>query len=365
MASKSPLRFALFFSMLLFVLIVVLLSYTTYTLIPRTTLESFSTIFVSILIEAFPFILIGVTLSSVIQVLVTPSFLQRILPKNTWLAIFLASITGFIFPICECANVPVTRRLVQKGLPLPIAITFMLAVAIMNPVVLLSTFYAFGGNWRVVFLRGGLGMVCAILIGILSRWFSPKSPLRDKYVNDHAAACNCGHGHDHEEDCCDHDEEPHAHHHHTQSHQAFQEKRGFLRQTWRVLDHTSLELFSVGRFLILGAMISAMMQTFLPRQYLLFLGQDRVLSILVMMGLAYVLSLCSEADAFIARTFVGQFSSGSIMAFMLYGPIMDVKNTLMLLEGFKPKFVLRLNLVAFIVCFSFAWLVQWIQGLRI
>jgi uncharacterized protein len=117
-----------------------------------------------------------------------------------------------------------------------------------------------------------------------------------------------------------------------------------------VLEHTGSELYAVGRFLIMGAAVASVMQTLLPRSSLIGIGAAPVLSILVLMFLAYVLSLCSEADAFIAATFAGYFTPGAVMAFMVYGPMMDIKNTLMLLEGFKPRFVFILFALTTVLC---------------
>jgi uncharacterized protein len=295
---------------------------------PRQTVENFSTIFISIVLEALPFVMIGVIISSLIQLFVSEEMISRIIPRNLFAGLIVASLMGFVFPICECANVPVTRRLVRKGVPLHIGITFMMAVAIVNPVVLLSTYYAFGGNMHVVILRTVLGLSSALIIG----WTVSVLPKKESYLKEISQEHDCG---------CAHDGCEHTH------------SRGIKEKCIAIIDHTGLELYAVGRFLILGAFISAMMQTFLPRPFLMTLGQGPVLSVLVMMALAYLLSLCSEADAFIARTFVGYFSTGSIFAFMLFGPLIDVKNTLMLLEGFKAKFVIILIIITFVVAFSF------------
>ncbi|SKC81192.1 Predicted permeases [Maledivibacter halophilus] len=103
------------------------------------------------------------------------------------------------------------------------------------------------------------------------------------------------------------------------------------------------------------------MQTFISRGYILSIGQGKISSTIVMMILAFVLSLCSEADAFIARTFVGQFTIGSIVGFLILGPMIDIKNTLMLSSSFKMKFVIRLMTIISLVCFIMAMLVNIIE----
>lgn len=318
-------------------------------------ISDFSTVFVSILFEAFPFVLIGTIISSAIHLFVTPELLARIIPGNKFAGLFVASIAGFAFPVCECANVPVTRRLVAKGMPTPVAVTFLLAVAIVNPVVLFSTWIAFGGDWKAVLLRGGLGMLIAILSGwLIGLLPESRAPLRAHLVgngqistagHEHGDDCGCGHddgyGSGHDEQCdCGHD-----HGTSTGTGSAI-----WIMRVRNVLEHTGSELYAVGRFLVMGAAVAAIMQTLLPRSSLIGIGAAPVLSILVLMFLAYVLSLCSEADAFIAATFAGYFTPGAVMAFMVYGPMMDVKNTLMLLEGFKPRFVLFLFAFTTILC---------------
>jgi uncharacterized protein len=322
---------------------------------PRVS--DFTTVFTSILFEAFPFVLIGTIISSAIHLLVTPELLARIIPRNKFAGLLVASVAGFAFPICECANVPVTRRLVAKGLPTGVAVTFLLAVAIVNPVVLFSTWIAFGGDWKAVLLRGGLGMLVAILSGWLVSFLAEsRSPLRDHVsvkpglpADGHSAECGCGHV-----EPCDH-EAGHPEglacecgHEHKES--SAKTRPSWIRQLRAVLEHTGLELFAVGRFLIMGAAVAAMMQTILPRSSLVGIGASPILSILALMLLAYLLSLCSEADAFIAATFAGYFTPGAVMAFMVYGPMMDVKNTLMLLEGFKPRFVFILFALTTTLC---------------
>lgn len=126
-----------------------------------------NTVFISILIEALPFVLIGVLIAGVIQMFVTEEMVARIMPKNKVAAILFGAFLGAIFPACECGIVPITRRLIAKGVPAFAAIPFMLTGPIINPVVLFSTFVAFGNQWDVMIYRGGLAMIVAILVGFL------------------------------------------------------------------------------------------------------------------------------------------------------------------------------------------------------
>lgn len=312
----------------------------------NSSLESFTTIFISIILEALPFIIIGVFLSSLIQIFISEETLSKIIPKNLTLGIFAAATIGLIFPVCDCAIVPIVRRLLKKGLPLPIGITFMLSVPIINPVVLTSTYYAFLNSPNAVLLRGFSGWVAAVIIGfIVSKFdktasnhqtlndilFSERLYTRNSHFlkhsnHEHIHQCSCGHVHDDTDKIS---------------------KFTLIH----ILDHVSLELQDVGRFIIIGAFLSALMQTFIPRKYILSVGHGNISSIIVMIILSYILCVCSETDAFIARTFVNQFTNGSIIAFLICGPMIDIKNTFMLGEIFNFKFILKLIFTIMSVCF--------------
>lgn len=412
-------------------------------------MQQFAIIFLSILLEALPFVLIGTIVSSLIEIFVSREWLTEHLPKKSWFAFLVAGLAGIVFPICECAIVPVMRRLVKKGMPLGVAVTFMLATPTINPVVLLSTRFAFLNNFYFPLLRGVFGYLTAVAVGLLITFLSDKEELKTAekawagdgehdheelcacghshkteqaehggerehtHAHDHEELCTCGHSHkteqvehsgewehadahehehththDHDERCaCGHshktehaDAHEHSHEHdhdyahdhdercvcgHSHEHNDDDElcTCGHVHATKRekplqivksVLDHTSHELYEVGRFLILGVLISAAMQTFVPKQYFLALSQNPALSIVAMMLLAFVLSLCSEADAFVAASFQGGLPNSAILAFLLFGPMMDIKNMLMLAQGFRMKFIIRLILLIAVVVFVFS-----------
>lgn len=317
--------------------------------------ESFSVAFISIVLEAMPFMLLGTLVSSLIEVFVSREWITKRLGDGKFSYFFLAGLMGIIFPVCECAIVPIMRRLIKKGVPKGIAITFMLAVPIVNPMVLFSTFYAFPEQPEMVFGRAILGYIGAILIGvIMDRQLGDKHILRDE----HSAieSCGCHHHEDSHCECHDHSES-HSHDHHECGAHAH-EKPSAKSQFLHIIAHTSGEFIDVGRFLILGAFIAASMQTFVPKNLLSAVSDNSILSILIMMLMAFVLSLCSEADAFIASTFNNTFSSTSVLAFLIFGPMIDIKNTIMLSASFKSRFVIRLISVIFIVCFALTLIVS-------
>lgn len=323
-------------------------------------LDNFTVILISILLEAIPFVLLGAFVSSLIQIFVSEAMIARLIPKSRILGLFAASLMGFVFPVCECAIVPIMRRLLKKGVPLHIALTFMLAVPIANPIVLLSTYYAFSGEVTIVFLRGVLGILAAITIGhFAGRLAGDTSPLKDATIKN---SCSCGFEHDHETAVVQIGLmpvlKPITHEVKTIKETRLSVAVRIKETLKQVVGHTSHEFYDVGKFLIIGAMLSALMQTVVPRESILAIGQGNIASVVVMMVMAFVLSLCSEADAFIARTFMDQFTTGSIVGFMIFGPMLDIKNTIMLSGVMKPKFLVKLMGIIVVVCFAFAMLVN-------
>lgn len=310
-------------------------------------LNNFSTIFLSIILEGFPFIILGTFVSSVIQVFVSEELIRKLIPRNKFLGLICTAVMGLVFPVCECAIIPIARRLIKKGVPLNMAVTFMLSVPIMNPIVLMSTYYAFLGHPIMVFARAGLGMTAAILIGFLIGELNGDNPLRENlHINEHEGCHHHDHNHQHNQCSC-------AHHH---------DHNDEENLTKQILGHTSEELYDVGKFFIIGAALSSAMQTFIPREYIISIGNSTLSSTLVMMLLAFVLSICSETDAFIARTFANQFTAGSILGFLIFGPMIDIKNTLVLAGTFKFKVVAKLLFLIFSICFIMAVLSNFIPG---
>ena len=327
----------------------------------EATMRGYALILWSILLEALPFVMLGTIISSLIQVFVTEEMILRVLPKNHFLRLMISALIGLVFPVCECAIIPVTRGLLKKGMPVGPAIAFMLATPIINPVVLLSTYHAFPTMPSMVALRAVCGLIGAVAIGALAgRYAGKTSVLKDG----RASTCGCGCEQEHEHDhavkpvACDCQEIQSGNTEQGHSHSAH--SKGMIIRS--VLAHTNTELQNVGMYLLFGAVIAAAMQMAVPTEVLTGIGGGRVLSILVMIILAFVLSLCSEADAFIANTFILQFSGASVLAFLIVGPMIDIKNTLMMLGSFRKGFTVRLIITILLVCFALALLVSFIPG---
>lgn len=268
--------------------------------------------------------LLGVIVSGFIQTFLTERWITRIMPRNRLLSTLLGCGIGFFFPSCECGIVPITRRLIGKGVPLNAGIAFMLTGPIINPIVMFSTYVAFGNDWRMAAIRAGGAVVVAFIVSTVLSLIFVRLPVREKVstldtnelldvvVSSRSAIS------------------------------PLQARPSFRGRVYEVMLHAIEEFFSVGKYLVIGAFIAASMQTFVPTSALIHLGSSPLTSILVMITLAFVMSLCSEADAFIASSFRSTFSTGAISSFLIFGPMIDIKNTLMLLGAFKGKFVFTL-----------------------
>ncbi|MGO3601864.1 MAG: permease [Enterococcus malodoratus] len=287
-----------------------------FNFLPHSVLQM-STIFLSIVIEAIPFVLLGCIISGALQVFLTPERVQKILPKNKFLAILVGSFIGFFFPSCECGIIPIVTQFMRKGVPEHTAFAFMVTAPIINPIVLFSTYIAFGNSMKFALLRAAGSFIVALLIGSWIAYFN-RTPILKAELHEH-----------------DHGE--HQHHHHETA-----EKESFGQQVWSVLVHSIDEFFDTGRYLIIGALIASGMQVFLPTQFMLQLTSSKIIGILVMLVLAFTMSLCSEADAFVGSSLLSLFGTNAIVAFLVFGPMVDIKNLMMMKRSFHGKFILQL-----------------------
>lgn len=232
---------------------------------------------------------------------------------------------------------PVARRLVSKGVPLYSAITFMLATPIINPVVASSTAVAFSANPKMVWFRLVLAFLVSFVAGLLiSFWFDSRE-LKSGTVQNH---CDCG---------CDHD-----HHYHSQP--------TFKTKIINTFQNACDEFFDMGKYLIMGASLAALAQTFVSRDIILNIGQNSLSSIAAMMTFAFGISVCSSADAFIAASFANNFTTGSLLAFMVFGPMIDIKNILMMLSAFKARFVVTLIIIIGLLVLSSTYLINFMNA---
>ncbi len=226
--------------------------------------------------------------------------LARWLPRGRGSTLVLASLVGLVVPVCDCGVIPFARRLIARGVPVYAALSLILAAPVVNPVVVVSTAVAFQGNWRVVALRLSMSLSVALVVGLLA--------------------------------------EP--------------------RELRHLLARANAEFFDVVFYVVLGALFTAATQTFVSRSLLNTVGADRLASILVMMPLATILSICSEADAFVARAFANVFSVGSVFAFMVIGQVVDLRNGLLLFRTLGPRYVALIVVTSYLLVFAEALLLN-------
>ena len=294
--------------------------------------QSVNTIFISILLQALPFILLGIFISSVLQVFVPDDVLIRLFRRRPALCYPLAIALGICFPVCDCAMVPVASRLVRKGVPLSCAVTFLLAAPAVNPVVIFSTIYAFPGRADIVLLRIGTGVLVALAAGLLiSRTSLQKSPPVNKTLID--SACASGYIGD-------------------------ISSTGFAGKIQALLRHTGQEFFNMTRYVVAGALISSILQVAIPKTALASFAGNPFLAVLAMLAAAFLMSVCATSNAFIGRSFSFVFPMGAALAFMVMGPMLDLKNLLMLSAGFQKRFILLLvGILLAVACTVFPLLV--------
>ncbi len=263
-------------------------------------LRLWSTLFVSVVIQALPFLVFGVVISGLIAAFVSPDLIRRFVPRRTALAVPSAGLAGLALPGCECGSVPIAGRLVGAGTPPAAALTFLLAAPAINPVVLVATAVAFPGDGRLVVARFTASLLAAMVVGW---WWARRrgESLLDS-LRDHEAGSD---------------------------------------GRWsRLVDVAAKDLVHAGGYLVVGAMAAATLQLVVPRSVLTAVADSELLSVLMFAALAVVLSICSEADAFVAAG-LPQFSLTSRLVFLVVGPVIDLKLVAMHVGVFGRRFAVR------------------------
>jgi uncharacterized membrane protein YraQ (UPF0718 family) len=291
--------------------------------------QDFALAFLSILFEGAPFILLGTLASGFIDIYLPAGTMDRFLPKNRTLAVLTAGLLGAVFPVCECAVVPVIRRLVKKGLPVSCALTYMLAAPVVNPITALSTWKAFQGQ-NAAMMTGSrllLGFLVAAAVGLIVSRLPLAAVLKAKVLDNldepqkPRASHDCGHDHSHGED--------------NRLVAAF---RSALK-----------DFIDVGVYFSIGVSITALFNTGIApgAEWLDGLAGNSVAAPAALMVLAFVLSLCSTSDAFIAAT-LDKFAWGAKLAFLTFGPMMDVKLIFLYQTVLRKRFIVLLALGLFL-----------------
>ncbi|MBO0880220.1 MAG: permease [Mycobacterium sp.] len=266
---------------------------------------AWTTVFVAVVVQAVPFLILGVLVSGALAVFIPATFFVRVLPRRSLVAVPVAGLAGAVLPGCECASVPVARRLIGRGVPPATALTFLLAAPAINPVVLVATAVAFPGRPQVVAARFAASLLAAVVIGWVWTRIGRRAWLSDSHATEH-------------------------------------EHAGLFTIAVR---HDFLQ---AGGFLVIGAITSATLNTAVPRSAVNSVADRGWLAILGLAVLAVVLAVCSEADAFIASSLT-QFSLTARLAFMVIGPMVDIKLVVMQAGTFGRQFVIRFAPLVFLV----------------
>ncbi|MFF8321706.1 permease [Streptomyces bobili] len=304
----TPRRLTSPLALTLLLLLMVLLQSPLRRALAAPVMQTWTTVFVAVMIQALPFLVLGVLLSAAIAVYVPPSFFARALPRRPALAVPVAGLAGAVLPGCECASVPVAGALVRRGVTPAAALAFLLSAPAINPIVLTATAVAFPRNPEMVLARFVASLLVACAMGWLwhrlgrTDWMRPPA---------------------------------HGRHEGQSKGEAF----------W---DATRHDVMHAGGFLVVGAMAAATLKAVAPEHWLRAAADHPVVAVLSLAVLAVVLSICSEADAFVAASLT-QFSLTARLAFLVVGPMIDLKLFAMQAGTFGRGFAVRFAPATFVL----------------
>jgi len=281
-------------------------------------IQTWATVFVAIVVQATPFLVLGVALSAAIAAFVPSSVIARALPRRDAFAVPVAGLSGMVLPGCECASVPVAGSLVARGIAPAAALTFLLAAPAINPIVLVATAVAFPGRPEVVGARFAASLTTALVMGWLwarfgrTEWIRMRRPV-------------------------------------------FDEAAGRWTVFRAAMQHDFLH---AGGFLVVGSMVAATVNVIVPRDWVQAVADNPVLAVLALAGLAVIVAICSEADAFVAASF-SEFSPAATLAFMVVGPAVDVKLIALQSGTFGRAFAVRFAPTTFLVAVTTSVIAAW------
>lgn len=287
--------------------------------------SDFLTLTIGIIVEALPFVFLGVIFSVLVQVYLPIKKIMKRIPKNSFFRRVIISFFGLFMPVCECGNVPVARSMLIKGFKAEEAMIFLLAAPSINIVTFLATWEAFNFDRRVAIIRVVATLVIANLVAFfVSKRFSVDELLTKKFK----ATC----------------EESHP-----KTSKYNQSISIFTRESWTLL-----------RLLVFGAIIAALFQTIIPRDAITAIASNTWLSVLAMLLLAFVISICSSVDAFFALAYVSFFNISSILAFLVAGPMVDIKMIALLKTTFTVKAIIYLSASVLILTYIMSIILSYV-----
>ncbi len=279
-----------------------------------TPLQDFLTFLISIVVEALPFVVLGIIISVAVQVWLPEGWLLRRLPKCRWVRQVTISLLGVFVPVCECGNVPLARGLLVQGLSASESLVFLLAAPVLNPVTIITTQQAFANDPVVLAGRVAGGFVIANMVG----WVFMKRRRDELLQPDFIKTC--------------------------------QISRHIHERLWvRSLELFRHETSHMLPALLFGAAAAALVQVAVPREILLTLGSNPAWSIAAMLVLAFVISICSNVDAFFALAFKDTFTAGSLVSFLVFGPMIDIKLLSLMRTTYQPKVLMQVSLLVLLM----------------
>lgn len=291
-------------------------------------IQDFILTFSSILWEALPFIVLGAIVAGILEELLPQQLITRIMPRHVFPAVLIGGCLGLVFPMCECGIVVVMRRLLRKGLPLSSCVAYMLAGPTVNVVVILSTYVAFdlhGYAWEMIAFRSGLGILTAVVTGLIVHRIQAKHGLQGllKPIAMPPTASTLPMANDND----DEPKEP---------------KKSVWKRISNISETALHDFVDITVFLILGAVLAALAKMYIGAEEIARLSNEQpLLAIPAMMGLSFIMCLCSEADAFVAASFT-EMSFASKLSFLVLGPMLDIKLVLMYTRVFRTRLILTI-----------------------
>jgi len=287
---------------------------------------SAAAVFIGTWLQAIPFLLLGILLSSAIQVFLPTEYIKRVFPKKLLSGMIFGILSGFCVPVCDCVSIPVFRSLVKKGVPLPAAVTFLCAAPVINPIVMISTYYVYSGNIKMVIARVVLGIICSLMIAFC--FVRYKGAVLSTKIQSSPYRCACS------------------------AEDNYTDKRKYLQ----FIEKSKAEFFEVGKYLLIGIGISTFFQFTLSQNMIQDSHLSLGTSLFIMMSFAFLLSLCSSSDAVVGKGLGTGLPLGATMGFLVFGPMMDIKNLMLLSGSFSKRFTLSLLVLSFSICFIIVFL---------
>lgn len=306
-------------------------------------IQDFVLTFSSVLWEALPFIVLGALVAGILEELLPQQLITRFMPSTALPAVLIGGALGLIFPMCECGIVVVMRRLLRKGVPLSCCVAYMLAGPILNVVVLLSTYVAFqphGIAGTVIGFRAGLGFLVAVVTGLIVHRVERKQgsaallklvalPPSSKSTAEDGEAGNGG-------------------------------RKSVFTRLGNISETALHDFIDITVFLILGAVLAAAAKLYIGTDVIDQVSREQpLLAIPVMMGMAVLMCLCSEADAFVAASFT-KMAVSSKLAFLVLGPMLDLKLLLMYTRVFRPRLIAVIVSCVVVQVFAYTTIVHYV-----